>query len=122
MGAMQTMPRAVKIEELAKLEGGTGPATIERMNRQRQIIITANVINRSLGDAVNDINAGIAKLEMPAGFSAKYGGPGKNMQETFLNMLIALAVAILFIYFVLASQFESFIHPFTIMVALPLAI
>jgi HAE1 family hydrophobic/amphiphilic exporter-1 len=122
MGAMAAMPRTVKVEEVAQLQGGTGPATIERMNRQRQIIVTANLDNRSLGEAVADIEAGLKKLDVPAGFTFEFGGQAKNMADTFKNMLIALAVAILFIYFVLASQFESFIHPFTIMLALPLAI
>lgn len=114
-------PRLVRVSDVANLLGGTGPGTIERQNRQRQIILMANLSNRSLGDAVADIEAGIAKLDVPAGYTFVFGGNTKNMKETFANMGIAMMVAILFIYFVLASQFESFVHPFTIMLALPLA-
>lgn len=122
LGAMGAAPRLVRLSDVASFEPSTGPATIERMNRQRQIIITANLSNRSLGDVVADIEAGVSKIQRPPGFTFVFGGQTKNMKETFANMLIALGVAILFIYFVLASQFESFIHPFTIMLALPLAI
>src|SRR5919198_2086982 len=114
--------RLVRVSDVADVVAGSGPATIERMNRQRQIIVSANMANRSLGDAVADIRAGLAKLPRPAGTSFVFGGQTQRMQETFDNMGLALLVAVVFIYFVLASQFESFIHPFTIMVALPLAI
>jgi hydrophobic/amphiphilic exporter-1 (mainly G- bacteria), HAE1 family len=114
--------KLVRISDVADVVAGSGPATIERMNRQRQIIVSANLENRSLGDAVADIQAGLAKLPRPAGTTFVFGGQTQRMQETFDNMGLALLVAVVFIYFVLASQFESFIHPFTIMMALPLAI
>jgi hydrophobic/amphiphilic exporter-1 (mainly G- bacteria), HAE1 family len=122
MGMMMSGPRLVRLGEIASLTPATGPATIERMNRQRQIILTSNVANRSLGDAVAELDARLAELPRASGISVVHGGAAQRMQETFDNMGIALLVAILFIYFVLASQFESFIHPFTIMLALPLAI
>jgi hydrophobic/amphiphilic exporter-1 (mainly G- bacteria), HAE1 family len=122
LNAAPTAPRLVRLSDVSSVENVAGPATIERMNRQRQIIIMANVDGRSLGEVVADIDGKLAKLEKPAGFSYEFGGQTKNMKETFDNMGLALLVAVLFIYFVLASQFESFIHPFTIMIALPLAI
>jgi hydrophobe/amphiphile efflux-1 (HAE1) family protein len=122
MGAPAAAAKLVRLSDVADVLPGSGPATIERMNRQRQIILTANLDNRSLGDAVQDIEAGLAKLPKPGGTTFVFGGQTKNMNETFQNMGLALFVAIVFIYFVLASQFESFIHPFTIMAALPLAI
>jgi HAE1 family hydrophobic/amphiphilic exporter-1 len=91
------------------------------LNRQRQITITAGLKDRSLGEVVADVETALGKVEMPAGITYKFGGQTERMKETFGNMALALATAILFIFFVLASQFESFIHPFTIMVALPLA-
>ena len=120
--AAQPAGKLVRVSDVAEVVSGSGPATIERMNRQRQIIVTANLDNRSLGDAVSDIQAGLAKLPRPAGTALVFGGQTQRMQETFSNMGLALLVAVVFIYFVLASQFESFIHPFTIMAALPLAI
>lgn len=114
-------PRLVKIADVAKVETGIGPSTIERMNRQRQISIVANNQGRSLGDVVADIDARLAQIQKPEDFKFVHGGATQRMQETFENMGLALFIAVLFIYFVLASQFESFVHPFTIMLALPLA-
>jgi hydrophobe/amphiphile efflux-1 (HAE1) family protein len=122
MGASGPGAGLVRLTDVAQVIDGTGPATIERMNRQRQIIITANLANRSLGDAVADIQLKLKNVERPAGFSFVFGGQTQRMQETFENMLLALGVAVVFIYFVLASQFESFVHPFTIMLSLPLAL
>ncbi len=113
--------RLVRLSDVADVVGGSGPATIERMNRQRQIIVTANVESRPLGDVVADFDAARPKLARP-GVSYVFGGQAKRMEETFQNLGLALLLAVIFIYFVLASQFESFIHPFTIMTALPLAI
>lgn len=112
----------VRLSDVATLEEHTGPATIERMDRQRQIIITANVTGRSLGEVSADISKQLEKMDKPPGYSFVFGGQTQRMQETFKNMGLALFVAVFFIYFVLASQFESFIHPLTIMVTLPLAL
>ncbi len=122
LGAGPAASKLVRISDVADILSGSGPATIERMNRQRQIIVMANLESRSLGDAVQDIQAGLAKLPRPAGTTFVFGGQTQRMNETFSNMALALFVAVVFIYFVLASQFESFIHPLTIMAALPLAI
>jgi len=122
MGAAAGAPRLVRVSDVADPAPGTGPATIERMNRQRQIVVSANLDGRTLGEVVKDIQAGLDKIQRPAGMTFVFGGETERMQETFSNMGLALLVAIIFIYFVLASQFESFVHPFTIMAALPLAI
>jgi hydrophobe/amphiphile efflux-1 (HAE1) family protein len=122
LNAPQSSARHVRINEVAQVSGSTGPTTIERFARQRQILITAGLAGRSLGEVKAEIEQKLAKLEKPAGYTFEFGGQAKRMGETFVNLGIAMLVAILFIYFVLASQFESFIHPLTIMVALPLAL
>jgi hydrophobic/amphiphilic exporter-1 (mainly G- bacteria), HAE1 family len=114
--------RQVRLSEVARVEPGTGPATIERFNRQRLITITAGLEGRSLGDVVAEIEQRLSRMSWPPGTNYGFVGQTKDMRETFTNMALALFVAVVFIYFVLASQFESFIHPFTIMVALPLAL
>lgn len=113
--------RLVRLADLADLVAGSGPATIERLDRQRQITVSANVEGRSLGDVIRDLQAGLARLERP-GIRFVLGGQARDMAESFQATLLALLVAVVFIYFVLASQFESFVHPFTIMAALPLAL
>jgi hydrophobe/amphiphile efflux-1 (HAE1) family protein len=121
LGAPMAGLRQVRLSEIAKMEPGTGPATIERFNRQRLITITAGLSGRSLGEVVAEIEQRLGAMSWPAGTRYNFTGQTKDMRETFTNMALALFVAVVFIYFVLASQFESFVHPFTIMVALPLA-
>lgn len=116
------LPKLVHLAEVATLESESGPATIERMDRARQITLKAQISGRALGDIVRDIQAGLERIPRPEGVSFTFGGETELMEDTFDNMLIALFVAILFIFFVLASQFESLVHPLTIMLSLPLAI
>ena len=122
LASMLSGPRLVRLGEIADIERSSGPATIERYDRQRQITISANLAGRSLGEAVAEIEQGLAKIDTPAGYRFDFLGETQTMREILGDMLLALLVAVLFIYFVLASQFESFIHPFTIMIALPLAL
>ncbi|MFQ5458233.1 MAG: efflux RND transporter permease subunit, partial [Myxococcota bacterium] len=112
----------VFLKEVADLTERTGPGQIEREDRQRQVSITANVSNRALGDVVADVAAGMKKMDIPSGYVWGFSGEAQRMKESFEALLAALGLAILFIYMVLASQFDSFLHPFTIMLALPLAI
>ena len=112
----------VALRDITQLSSAATPATIERINRQRLINIGAGIQNRTLGEVTSDIEKGLAKIDLPPGTSFKFAGQAQQMQDSFKNLGIALLLAILFIYFVLASQFESFVHPFTIMMALPLAI
>lgn len=112
----------VKLSELVTTTAGTGPSAIERENRQRQITITGGVANRSLGEIVADINKEIAKLDKPDGYTMVFAGEAERMADSIKSMGTALILGIIFIYIVLASQFESFVHPFTIMFSLPLAI
>ena len=112
----------VRLEDVTSTASATTPSTIERLDRERQIAITANVYKRSLGEVIGDIGTRLKAVEAPAGCSVTFGGEAEQMQDTFANLGLALGLAVLFIYMVLASQFESFIHPLTIMVALPLAV
>lgn len=112
----------VKLSDVATFTRGEGPQVIERENRNRQIQIWAAPRGRSLGEIVADIQPKIAALSMPEGTSVAYDGEIRLMGETNENMGIALLLGVVFIYIVLASQYESFIHPFTIMLTLPLAL
>lgn len=114
--------RLVFLKEVADLTERTGPGQIEREDRQRQVSITANTSNRALGDVVADITEGMEAMDIPTGYVWGFSGEAQRMEESFQALLAALGLAILFIYMVLASQFDSFLHPFTIMLALPLAI
>lgn len=112
----------VRLDEIVDVVEVATPASITRSNRQRSVTIQANLSNRSLGEVVADIKTAVAGLNAPDGYTFRFEGEAENMADTMKNMMIALALAIVFIYLILASQFESFVHPFTIMLALPLAV
>jgi multidrug efflux pump subunit AcrB len=112
----------VALGDLAKVEHGEGPSAIEREDRERQITISASPYGRSLGELVPEMNAAFAKIKMPPGSSYQLDGQVRQMQESNSAMGVAFGLALVFIYIVLAAQFESFIHPITIMLTtLPLA-
>jgi hydrophobe/amphiphile efflux-1 (HAE1) family protein len=112
----------VKLTDVVNVARSDGPQVIERENRNRQITIWATPIGRPLGDVAAEFQPQIAKLKLAPGMSIFYDGQLKLMNENNSNMAIALGLGVIFIYIVLASQFESFIHPLTIMVTLPLAL
>jgi len=113
---------AVALGDLARVELGEGPSTIEREDRERQIVIAASPYGRSLGELVPEMNAAFGKITMPPGGSYQLDGQIRQMQESNSAMGVAFGLALVFIYIVLAAQFESFIHPVTIMLTtLPLA-
>lgn len=113
----------VTLDQVADIERGEGPTQIARENQARRVNITANIADRDLGSIVKDIRARLAPLErqLPPGYFMEYGGSYEQMQEAFLILFGALALAALLIYMVMASQFEHFIHPFIIMFTIPLA-
>ncbi len=115
--------QVVTLAEVTEKSEAATPATIERLDRERQIVVTANIgRDRSLGDVVKDVNARIQKAGLPDGYTVEFAGEAQRMAETFGNLGLALMLSVVFIYLVLASQFESLLHPFTIMLSLPLAI
>jgi hydrophobe/amphiphile efflux-1 (HAE1) family protein len=112
----------VALADIARLSRGEGPQVIEREGRMRQIAVWATPNGRSLGDIVKELEPKMKALEAPQGVTFTYDGQIKQMTESNESVGVALLLGIVFIYLVLASQFESFIHPLTIMMTLPLAI
>ena len=113
----------MQLSSLATLEPARGPATIDRFGMMRQVVITANLEgNKPLGDAVNELSAVVNSLELPADYRYEFLGQAKMMGESNQNFLIAFLASFLFMYMILAAQFESFIHPITILMALPLTL
>ncbi len=111
----------VALGDVATLERGAGPQVIERENRTRQIAVWASTRGRSLGDIVKELQPKLDSLKLQPGVVITYDGQIKQMTDTNSSMGVALLLGVVFIYLVLASQFESFIHPLTIMLTLPLA-
>ncbi|MFI5307261.1 MAG: efflux RND transporter permease subunit [Polyangiales bacterium] len=112
---------AVSLADIAHFEPGVGPQLIQREDRMRQISVWAAPHGRSLGDVNAELQKKIAAIDFPPGYALRYDGQIKQMNETNSSAGSALLLGVIFIYIVLASQFESFIHPFTIMLTLPLA-
>src|SRR5262245_54546032 len=114
--------RTVRVSDVAALTNDSGPASIDRYNRQRQISVNANLQGRPLSEVLTDARAKVDELNLKAGYAAIFGGSAKTLAEASNNFVIALILAVLFIYMVLASQFNSFVHPLTIMTSLPLSL
>jgi multidrug efflux pump subunit AcrB len=117
---VQTPQGPMALADLATVERGEGPSVIEREDRERQIVVWASTKGRSLGEVVPEMTAAFAKIKMPPGATYHFDGQIRQMNETNGSMGAAMILGIIFIYLILASQFESFIHPLTIMLTLPL--
>jgi HAE1 family hydrophobic/amphiphilic exporter-1 len=112
----------VRLDSVATLERGVGPTVIDRYNRQFQVALTANnSASLPFDAAVREISAAIEKNPHPNYF-VKFTGTVKILDETTRSLIIAFLLACIFMYMVLAAQFDSFLHPFTIMLSLPLSL
>jgi HAE1 family hydrophobic/amphiphilic exporter-1 len=112
----------VQLSNLVRLDEDAGPAQIDRLNRQRQVTIVANLDELPLGAAMDRTAAVIKEIDPPPGYEAAPLGRAKVFAETGLNFAIAFLLSLIFMYMILAAQFESFLHPITIMLSLPLSI
>ncbi len=113
----------VRIDNLARLNRGFGPTRITRTNRQFSISFSADVSpGHALDESSADVRRLIAGLHMPPGYSVRLQGQTRNLEETTTNLMMAIALASVFVYMVLAAQFESFVQPFIIMAVLPLSV
>ena len=111
----------VRIGDIAQIKFSSGPTEIDREDRQREIIVYANNVGVSAGDIINATQNELSQMNIPAGYHYKFVGSTRTMNDSFKEISRALVIAIVLIYMVLAAQFESFIHPFTIMLSLPFA-
>jgi len=113
---------AVPLEAVADIEPVFNPDVIRRQNLQRREAIFAGVQGRPAGDVGKDVQKLTETYVLPPGYSFDIGGQTKEQQDAFQAMLAAMALAVIFIYIVLASQFGSFVQPIAIMASLPLAL
>ena len=112
----------ITLETVANIEPVDNPAVIRRQSLQRREAIFAGVQGRPAGDVGDDVQKLVKATTLPPGFSFDVGGQTREQQEAFTAMLGAMALAVVFIYIVLASQFGSFVQPIAIMASLPLAL
>ena len=112
----------VRLDNIATIQRGVGPLSIDRYNRQFRVAINANnEPNFPFDAAVRAMRGAVSKVLVP-GFTVRFTGTVKILDETTRSLIVAFLLAAIFMYMVLAAQFESFLHPFTIMLALPLSI
>jgi len=112
----------VTLNQVAELTEGKSPAEIDRFNRQRQVTIYANLDKLDLGKATEKIDAIVKEMQLPVSYQGDFTGRAKQMGEGMTGMLLAFVLAFVYMYIVLAAQFESFLHPVTILLALPLTL
>jgi HAE1 family hydrophobic/amphiphilic exporter-1 len=113
----------VQLSNFASLQKDLGPAQIERMGRERQVTLVANVdTGVGIGDASALIDQKLATLDWKPGYRSEWTGRAKTLAELRNSFLTAFLLSAIFMYMVLAAQFESFLHPITIMLSLPLSI
>ncbi|HLL69886.1 MAG TPA: efflux RND transporter permease subunit [Pyrinomonadaceae bacterium] len=113
----------VGLEKLVRLEEGDSPASIDRLNRQRQVTISASLApNGSEADALVAVQRYAQELNMEQGYRTGVTGQSKELQRANESFMLAFLLSFVFMYLILAAQFESFIHPVTILLTLPLSI
>jgi HAE1 family hydrophobic/amphiphilic exporter-1 len=113
----------VRIDNIARVERGLGPSTLQRYNRQFSVGLYADVApGHALDEASNEVRRMLTALDLPPDMSFKLSGQTKILDETTQNLIMAIGLAMIFVYMVLAAQFESFVQPVVIMLVLPLSI
>ena len=122
LSAADGSSRIVRLGQVAQVRESTGPNQINRRSLTREVAVNANVYQRSAGEVSADIRKVLDSTAFPPGYRYQFGGSTKNMQESFTYAVSALAMAIIFIYMILASQFKSFLQPLALMTSLPLTL
>ncbi|PYS91824.1 MAG: AcrB/AcrD/AcrF family protein [Acidobacteria bacterium] len=113
----------IELAKVVRLEDATAPSSIDRINRQRQVTITASVApSGSEAEALKALQTAAAQLGMEQGYTTGVTGQSKQLGQANYYFMLAFILSFIFMYLVLAAQFESFIHPVTILLTLPLAI
>lgn len=114
----------VPLRQVAHAEAATGPGQLMRIDRQPTVRVSANVAGRPVAAATGEVTALLPKIQpqLPAGMVVGMGGTAEMQAEGFRSLGLAMLLSVIFIYMVLASQFNSFVQPLLIMIALPLAI
>jgi HAE1 family hydrophobic/amphiphilic exporter-1 len=116
------MPKGtIRLDQIASFEETTGPSEIDRFQRQRSIELDADLVNLPTSDAKQSVLTDSSKINMEPGYHFEFVGMAKYMKEMQGSFIMAFALSFIFMYMILASLFESWLHPVTILCSLPLA-
>ena len=118
----QTGTTSIPLSSVADVVELEGPAEIRRADGERTALITANLVDRDLGSASEDILAALDAMAFPTGFDYRIGGQRQEMETSFQSMQMAIGLAIFMVYLVMASQFESLLHPLVILFSVPFSL
>lgn len=112
----------IPLEKVADVEIRKGPVAVNRNNQVRTVGVTAQISGRDLASVNSDIEAGIKEIYFPSGYTYEIGGAYQELIDSFSSLFLALGLAVLLVYMIMASQFESLLYPFIIMFSVPLAL
>ena len=113
----------VQLSSLASIQAADSPSRIERFDRQRTVSLRANIApGYALADRLAALRKAVDEMGLPPGYTVRVSGQGRELERTFNEFIAAFILSIIFMYIILASQFESLLHPFTILLSLPLAV
>ena len=113
--------KLVPLKNLVRLEEGKGTMEIHRLNQERIITVSGEVIGRDMGGAMEELQASLRELRLPTDFSILFGGDYREQQEAFQELQLGLLLALVLVFIVMAAQFESFLDPLIIMFSVPFA-
>ncbi len=117
-----SMGKKVTVGQIADIEFDNSPTQIARIDQVRTITVNSDITGRDLGSVVADIEKELDKYPLPDGYSYEFAGQQEQMAEAFSGLFLALLLSLVIVYMVLASQFESLLHPFTVMLSVPFAL
>lgn len=114
--------RPIPLQSVAKIVETQGPSEIMRIDQQRVILIEAQIAYGGIAEATAEAESILKNNRLPFGTSMQFGGQGEEMERSYNSLIMALTLAVFLVYLVMASQFESLLHPFIILLSIPLAI
>ncbi|WP_196138450.1 efflux RND transporter permease subunit [Aliikangiella sp. G2MR2-5] len=117
-----TSSRPIPLHAVAEIVETQGPSEIMRIDQQRVILVEGQILYGGINEAILDAQNKLDGVVLPRGVSMLYGGQGEEMESSYQSLLMALGLAVFMVYLVMASQFESLLHPFIILLSIPLAI
>ncbi len=112
----------VPLSELAELRTARGPSEIKRLNQQRAVVVSANILKRSTSDVIADVSKKLEQYQNLTDYNVFLSGESAQMKETFGGLAVAMILAIVLVYMIMAAEFESLWNPFIIMITIPFSV
>jgi HAE1 family hydrophobic/amphiphilic exporter-1 len=122
-GVSASASRLVRLDTVVKITRDTSPSRIDRLDRERQVSVRASVApGYALADRIEALRRTVGEMNLPTAYTTTVSGRARELERTFTEFIWAFILSIIFMYMILASQFESVVHPFTILLSLPLSV